>query len=149
MARILVVDDSPEMRHLLTSILVEEGHKVVVAPDGQKALDMVVADPPDIMVLDIMMPAMDGYMVLKELRATGIRDTTKILILTAKTSEHDWVRGYKLGADQYLTKPFDIQELTVAVETLLLSTREQLKARREEELNKAQLLSRLESLFES
>ncbi|MDQ4126038.1 MAG: response regulator, partial [Actinomycetota bacterium] len=95
MARILVVDDSPEMRHLLTSILVEEGHKVVVAPDGQKALDMVVADPPDIMVLDIMMPAMDGYMVLKELRATGIRDTTKILILTAKTSEHDWVRGYK------------------------------------------------------
>lgn len=149
MARILIAEDNAEIRTLVSSILVEEGHKVGVAQNGQQALDMMLDDPPDVLVLDIMMPQMDGYTVLKELKTSGIKETMKILILTAKTSESDWVRGYKLGADSYLTKPFDTDELINGIEDLLSSTKEQLRVRREAELDKAQLLSRLESIFDS
>ena len=149
MARILIAEDNAEIRALVSSILVEEGHKVSVAQNGQQGLDMLVEDPPDILVLDIMMPQMDGYTVLKELKSAGGKDQMKILILTAKTSESDWVRGYKLGADAYLTKPFDTDELINGIEDLLSSTKEQLRVRREAELDKAQLLSRLESIFDS
>lgn len=149
MARILIAEDNAEIRMLVSSILVEEGHKVAVAQDGQQALEMVTDEPPDVLVLDIMMPQVDGYTVLKELKASGVREQMKILILTAKTSEADWVRGYKLGADSYLTKPFDTDELINAIHELLSATKEQLRARREAELDKAQLLSRLESIFDS
>jgi DNA-binding response OmpR family regulator len=128
---------------------VEEGHKVGVAQNGQQALDMLTDEPPDLLVLDIMMPQMDGYTVLKELRTSGVKDAMKILVLTAKTSESDWVRGYKLGADAYLTKPFDTDELINGIEDLLSSTKEQLRVRREKELDKAQLLSRLETIFDA
>lgn len=149
MARILIAEDNAEIRTLVSSILVEEGHKVGVAQNGQQALDMMLDDAPDVLVLDIMMPQMDGYSVLKELKSSGIKEQMKILILTAKTSESDWVRGYKLGADSYLTKPFDTDELINSIEDLLSSTKEQLRVRREAELDKAQLLSRLESIFDS
>lgn len=149
MARILIAEDNAEIRTLVSSILVEEGHKVGVAQNGQQALDMMTDDPPDVLVLDIMMPQMDGYTVLKELKSSGIKEQMKILILTAKTSESDWVRGYKLGADSYLTKPFDTDELINGIDDLLSSTKEQLRVRREAELDKAQLLSRLESIFDS
>ena len=148
MARILIAEDNAEIRALVSSILVEEGHKVGVAQNGQQALDMMMEDAPDVLVLDIMMPQMDGYTVLKELKSSGIKDTMKIMLLTAKTSESDWVRGYKLGADSYLTKPFDTDELINGIEDLLDSTKEQLRMRREQELDKAQLLSRLESIFD-
>jgi two-component system response regulator CpxR len=148
MARILIAEDNAEIRALVSSILVEEGHKVGVAQNGQQALDMMLEDAPDVLVLDIMMPQMDGYTVLKELKSSGIKDTMKIMLLTAKTSESDWVRGYKLGADSYLTKPFDTDELINGIEDLLSSTKDQLRMRREQELDKAQLLSRLESIFD-
>jgi DNA-binding response OmpR family regulator len=147
MARILIADDSADIRQLLSAILVEEGHKVVVAGDGQKALDLMGADPPDLLILDIMMPVLDGYGVLKEMKRSGHRSDVRILILTAKASESDWVRGYKMGADQYLTKPFGSDELLAAIEGMLSMSKDQLKARTEDELSKAQLLSRLESIF--
>ena len=149
MARILIAEDNAEIRTLVSGILVEEGHKVGVANNGQQALDMIMDDAPDVLVLDIMMPQMDGYAVLKEIKASGTREGMKILVLTAKTSETDWVRGYKLGADAYLTKPFDTDELVNGIEDLLGMTKEQLRVRREQELDKAQLLSRLESMFDS
>ena len=148
-ARILIAEDNAEIRALISSILVEEGHKVSVATNGQQALDLMMEDAPDVLILDIMMPQMDGYTVLKEIKSSGIRESMKILVLTAKTSESDWVRGYKLGADAYITKPFDIDELTGQVEELLSMTKDQLRLRREQELDKAQLLSRLESIFDS
>lgn len=149
MARILIAEDNAEIRTLVSGILVEEGHKVGVANNGQQALDMIMDDAPDVLVLDIMMPQMDGYTVLKEIKSSGTREGMKILILTAKTSETDWVRGYKLGADAYLTKPFDTDELVNGIEDILGMTKEQLRVRREQELDKAQLLSRLESMFDS
>jgi DNA-binding response OmpR family regulator len=149
MARILIAEDNAEIRTLVSGILVEEGHKVGVATNGQQAVDMIMADAPDVLVLDIMMPQMDGYGVLKEIKSAGTREGMKILVLTAKTSETDWVRGYKLGADAYLTKPFDTDELVNGIEDILGMTKEQLRVRREQELDKAQLLSRLESMFDS
>ncbi len=148
MARILVVDDDADIRRLLTSILVEDGHKVVVASDGEMALEVIRNEAPDLIVLDVMMPRVDGYMVLKQMKALGLRESSRVIMLTAKTSEHDWERGYKLGADHYLTKPFDMDELTEAVGRVLTMTKEQLRLKREQELGKAQLLSKLESLFE-
>ena len=148
MARILVADDNDEIRQLLETIMTSEGHKVVSAANGQEALDLMMAHAPDVLILDVMMPVMDGYSVLREMKAAGMRDTTKVLVLTAKTSEQDWVRGYKLGADQYLTKPFEVDELVASVQGMLKMTKEQLRARRQEELDRAQLLSRLESIFQ-
>ena len=84
---------------------------------------------------------------LKEMRSHGVRDATKVLVLTARTAEVDWLRGYKLGADQYLTKPFDNDELIKTVTMLLGMSKDELRARRQQELDRAQLLSRLEALF--
>jgi DNA-binding response OmpR family regulator len=149
MARILLVDDSADIRHLLSTILRDEGHDVAVASDGVQAIEAIKNGAPDLMILDIMMPRMDGYGVLKEMRDGGLKDDVKILVLTAKAAEADWVRGYKLGADDYLTKPFGADELVDAVNTLLKMDSDAVKKRSEQELDKAQLLSRLESMFQN
>jgi DNA-binding response OmpR family regulator len=149
MARILVIDDDTDIRRLLTVILEQEGHNVASAADGDKALELINKESPDLCVLDVMMPKKDGFMVLKELRSSGQRETTKVLLLTARTAEADWLRGYKLGADQYLTKPFENDVLIKTVDELLNMSRDQLRARRQSELDRAQLLSRLESIFQS
>ena len=109
---------------------------------------MVKTHQPDLVVLDVMMPKMDGFMVLKQMRVAGLRESTRVLLLTAKASESDWVRGYKLGADSYLTKPFDPDELMNSVNELFTMTKDRLRERREEELHRAQMLSRLESIFQ-
>ncbi len=148
MARILIVDDSADIRRLIGTILGSTDHELLYAEDGQKALDAIKARQPELVILDVMMPNMDGFMVLKQMRVAGLRDSTRVLMLTAKSSESDWVRGYKLGADAYLTKPFDPDELTKAIEELFSLTKDRLRERREEELHRAQMLSRLESIFQ-
>lgn len=148
MARILITDDSADIRQLLSALMVEEGHKVLVASDGMKALEVVDTELPDLMILDVMMPNLDGYGVLREMNERNVTNDVKVLILTAKTAEADWVRGYKLGADQYLTKPFGSDELIDSVNDLLATSKDDLRKRTEEELDRAQLLSRLESIFQ-
>ena len=148
MARILIVDDNADIRRLIGTILATSDHNLAYAEDGEKALDVIKRTSPELVVLDVMMPKMDGFMVLKQMRVMGLRDTTKVLMLTAKSNESDWVRGYKLGADSYLTKPFDPEELHKAVDELFSMSKDRLRERREEELHRAQMLSRLESLFQ-
>ena len=147
MARILIVDDNADIRRLIGTILSSTDHELSYAEDGEKAVEVTKAKQPDLVILDVMMPKMDGFMVLKQMRVAGLREATKVLMLTAKSSESDWVRGYKLGADSYLTKPFDPEELLSAVNELFNMTKDRLRERREEELHRAQMLSRLESLF--
>ena len=147
MASILIVDDNADIRRLIGTILSATDHELSYAEDGEKALEVTKTKQPDLIILDVMMPKMDGFMVLKQMRVAGLRESTKVLMLTAKSSESDWVRGYKLGADSYLTKPFDPEELLSAVAELFNMTKERLRERREEELHRAQMLSRLESLF--
>ena len=147
MARILVADDDADIRHLVIYALADEGHEVSVAKDGKEALDHVAESPPDLMLLDIMMPEMDGYDVLRALDERGIRSFTKILVLTAKGSERDWKLGYDLGADRYMTKPFDPDELLDTVNDMLNASSEELATKREQEQDRANLLSQLESIF--
>jgi DNA-binding response OmpR family regulator len=147
MATILIAEDDPDIRRLLGKLLVMEGHEVADAADGEAAMASLRKSVPDLVLLDIMMPRKDGLTVLKDMRTEGIREKTKVMLLTAKNSESDWLRGYKAGADAYMPKPFDPEVLLTAIEDILAMSPLDLEKRREEELEKAQLLTRLENLF--
>jgi two-component system, OmpR family, alkaline phosphatase synthesis response regulator PhoP len=117
MTRILVVEDNPDLAHGLRSNLEIEGYEVEVAEDGPTGLDRARASRPDLIVLDLMLPGMDGYRVLHELRRDGL--DAPVLILTARGEETDKVRGFRVGADDYVTKPFGLLELLARIEALL------------------------------
>ncbi|MGK5551498.1 response regulator transcription factor [Actinomadura kijaniata] len=116
-ARILVVDDEPAVRESLTRSLEFEGYRVGSAADGVAALDAVAAERPDLVVLDVLMPRMDGLTACRRLRARGV--TTPVLMLTARDMVGDRVTGLDAGADDYLVKPFELDELLARVRALL------------------------------
>ena len=147
MAEILVVDDDPDIRNMLVFALEDAGFKVREAGDGESALTALEAQAPDLVVLDLMMPNVDGFGVLRGRRQRGLAPSTRFLVLTAKTAERDFVRGWELGADEYLTKPFDPDRLIQKVRDLLRTSTGVLQERRDAELQKAELLERLESAF--
>ncbi|MFJ7265879.1 response regulator transcription factor [Streptomyces sp. NPDC099050] len=117
MQRILVVDDEPEVRAAVEDGLAVEGYEVRGAADGLAALSEVALWQPDAMVLDVMMPVLDGLAVCRQLRAVG--DRTPILVLTALDAVSDRVDGLEAGADDYLVKPFALDELVARVRALL------------------------------
>jgi two-component system, OmpR family, alkaline phosphatase synthesis response regulator PhoP len=117
MHRILIVEDNPDLAFGLRNNLEIEGYTIDVAEDGTKGLVRARASEPDLIILDLMMPGLDGYRVLKTLREEGY--TTPVLILSARGEETDKVRGFRLGADDYVTKPFSLLELLARVEALL------------------------------
>jgi DNA-binding response OmpR family regulator len=118
--RILVVEDNPDLAYGLRNNLEIEGYQVDVVEDGSVGLARAREAGPDLMILDLMLPGMDGYRVLKTLRDEGRQ--MPILILTARGEEADKVRGLRLGADDYVTKPFGVLELLARVEALLRRT---------------------------
>ena len=148
MAKIHIADDDPDIRQLLTYVLAEEGHEVRVSKDGRMAVEAMVMDPPEVLLLDLMMPEMDGHAVLRDMKDYQVLDSTKVLVLTAKGSEHDRHLAFDQGADNYLTKPFEPDEVIEAVETMLVLSKEELKVRREQERDTAHLLSQLESILD-
>ena len=115
-ATILLVDDEEPVQKLLTYPLEREGYRVVPARNGQEALDLFASESPDLVVLDITLPRLDGLEVCKRLRA---RSTVPIIMLTARDEELDKVVGLELGADDYITKPFSIREFRSRVRALL------------------------------
>jgi DNA-binding response OmpR family regulator len=117
MPRLLLIEDNRALAFGLRNNLEIEGHHVLVAGDGVGGLEVASRERPDLIILDLMLPQLDGLQVLKMLRARGAR--TPILILTARGREEDKVRGLKLGADDYVTKPFGVLELLARVEALL------------------------------
>jgi len=114
--RILIVDDEPRYLRLLEANLKTEGYSVFTAADGLQALDVFSAQPADLILLDIMMPHLDGFGVCQRIREYS---NVPIMILTAKGEEHDRVRGLDLGADDYLVKPFSAGELLARVRAVL------------------------------
>jgi DNA-binding response OmpR family regulator len=116
-SHVLVIEDNAELAYGLRNNLEIEGYRVSVAVDGRAGLAAVDADPPDLIVLDLMLPGLDGFHVLRSLRER--KRTMPVLILTARGEEEDKVRGLKLGADDYVTKPFGLLELLARVEALL------------------------------
>jgi DNA-binding response OmpR family regulator len=111
--RILVVEDEPRMADLLRQGLTEEGHAVVVAQDGRVGLSFAEGEAFDLLLVDVMLPGVDGFTIVRRLRARQNR--TPILMLTARDAIRDIVEGLNLGADDYLTKPFSFQELFARV----------------------------------
>jgi DNA-binding response OmpR family regulator len=121
-ARVLVVDDDPTVREVVVSYLRAGGHDVVETPDGEGALVEAGRVPPDLVVLDLMLPGIDGLEVCRRLRADGGR--VPVIMLTALGDEADRVVGLELGADDYVTKPFSPRELALRVDGVLRRTPE-------------------------
>ena len=119
--QVLVVDDDPDVRTAVETALELEGHRVTTAADGLEALKKLGRGEFDAIVLDVLMPNLDGFEVCHRLRSAGNR--TPILILTARDSEEDTIRGLDLGADDYLVKPFALGELLARVRALLRRNR--------------------------
>ena len=117
MTRILVVEDQRDLALGLRANLEVEGYDVDVAHGGEDALRIAADRPPDVVVLDIMLPGIDGYEVLAKLRAMEL--AMPVLMLTARAEEVDKVRGFRAGADDYVTKPFGVMELLVRIQALL------------------------------
>jgi DNA-binding response OmpR family regulator len=117
MERILIVEDEAPMRRALEDVLATEGYRVLTAADGESGLQRAITEKPDILLLDIMMPRLDGYAVCEELRR--LSNPVPILMLTAKGQIEDRVTGLDVGADDYLVKPFSTEELLARVRALL------------------------------
>ena len=119
MADVLIVDDDPDIRALLAFTLEDSGFDIREAHDGASALVALRDSAPDCMVLDLMMPGIDGFGVLEAMRAENIAPRTKVMILTCKTEERSLVRGWELGAQEYLTKPTDPRLIALKLYALL------------------------------
>lgn len=117
MSRILVAEDEPAMLMGLRDNLQFEGYEVIEATDGPQTLEAVGRDRPDLVLLDVMMPGLDGITVCRKLREAGYN--VPILMLTAKSQEIDIVRGLEAGADDYITKPFGVRELLARIKVAL------------------------------
>jgi DNA-binding response OmpR family regulator len=117
--KILVVDDEPDVLSLLNLMLSSQGYIVISATDGQEALEKARAESPELILLDVMLPRMDGYKVARMLKFDENFRHIPIIMLTAKVQEKDRQTGLEMGVDDYITKPFDTGELLEKVKKLL------------------------------
>ena len=116
---IMVVDDNPDIITIVKTILEGKGYAVLSASSGPELLNMLKTQKPDLIILDIMMPEMDGLEVLSRLKAVAETATIPVILLTAKVQYEDVLGGYKLGADYYITKPFTSTQLVNGINLLL------------------------------
>ena len=127
--RVLIVDDEPDILLMLRVNLESEGFTTALAGDGETALRRIEEERPDVVLLDVMMPVLDGWGVLAGLHKMDPRP--RILVLSAKSGGRDVAKAYELGADQYVTKPFDPDELIAAIDDLLALDQASLEQRRQ------------------
>jgi DNA-binding response OmpR family regulator len=120
-AKILIVDDEPNIVLSLEFLFRKQGFEVFIARDGAEALAILEKQTPDVAILDIMMPNVDGYEVCKQIKQ-DLALPTKVAFLTAKTKEADIQKGYEVGADLYITKPFSTRNLLKQVQELLIAS---------------------------
>ena len=145
MADVLVVDDDEIIRGMLAFLFEGEGYTVEQAKDGAAALDSLHLTSPECMVLDLMMPGVDGLTVLRQRATEGLAAETRVVVLTAKTGSDDAVWCWEAGADEYLTKPFDPQKLVRIVKDLTALSPEEAKRRRDVGLAEARRLDAIEA----
>lgn len=117
--RIMIVDDEPNIVLSLEYLMNQAGYEVLTASDGEEALHAVEASPPDLILLDVMMPKQDGYEVCQTIRANPDWKNIKIIMLTAKGRTVEREKGLALGADEYITKPFSTREVVEKVKSML------------------------------
>ncbi len=113
--RVLIVDDEPNIVLSLEFLLAREGYEIAVARSGEEALDLAAVSAPDLVVLDLMLPGIDGFEVCRRLRESAATRPTKIVLLTARGREAERLRGLDEGADVYMVKPFSTRELIATV----------------------------------
>ena len=117
--RVLIADDDVDALRLVGMMLERQGYEILAAANGQQALQKAIETQPDLLILDVMMPDMDGYEVASKIRSHPATESIPILMFTAKTSVNDKIAGFQAGADDYLTKPIHPRELASRVEALL------------------------------
>ncbi len=117
--RILVVDDDAWILRMVTTVLEKRGYEILIANDGEEAYQKAIAQPPDLVITDVMMPKMDGWTLVKALRSKPEFAFVPMIFLTALGSDEDRIRGFRLGADDYLPKPFRFEELDLRVANAL------------------------------
>jgi len=128
-ARVLIVDDEPDILLMLRVNLAAEGYDTSLAADGEKALQRIAEDDPDVVLLDVMMPVMDGWGVLNALKADGA-GKPPVIVVSAKSSDRDIAAALELGAVAFITKPFEPHHLLEEVDRVLSSTPDELEASR-------------------
>lgn len=119
MKRILIVDDEPNIVMSLEYTFKKNNFEVFIARDGQEALDILKSQLPDVIILDVMMPMVDGYSTLEQIKKDERLDNCKVIFLSAKNKEKDIEKGLSLGANLYITKPFSIKKLVEKVHELI------------------------------
>jgi len=117
--RVVIADDDPDIRRLVQITVSNAGCDVTVASDGEQALELIRASPPDLVILDVLMPRMDGWEVARELKADPLTQGIPIMFLTSRGQEHDVLEGFNSGAADYMVKPFSPRELQVRVRAVL------------------------------
>jgi two-component system alkaline phosphatase synthesis response regulator PhoP len=117
--KVLIADDEPNILISLEYLMKREGYEVVVVRDGQQALEAIIRERPDLVLMDVMMPLKSGFEVCQEVRAMALVKDTPILMLTAKGRETDIAKGMGMGATAYMTKPFSTREMAKRVRELL------------------------------
>ncbi|UTW67664.1 response regulator [bacterium SCSIO 12643] len=140
MSNILVIEDDATVRENLEELLKFKGYTVFSSSDGKEGLDMAFKKEPDLIISDIMMPEMDGYELLKNVRETPALTNTPVILLTAKTMTESKIMGLEYGADDYITKPFNAKELIARIANLI-EIRRKLKAKAYLETNKTEVES--------
>lgn len=118
-SRILIADDEQNILISLEFLMKREGFEVSIAQDGQEAIDRIRQSPPDLVLLDVMMPKRNGFEVCQEIKSDAALQDVKVLMLTAKGRDTEVAKGLALGADAYMTKPFSTKELVEKVRSLL------------------------------
>jgi DNA-binding response OmpR family regulator len=138
--KVLVVDDEPDVLLLCRVNLEFEGYEVVEAADGEAAMEQVRAERPDVVLLDVMMPRMDGWQVLQAIKADDELKSIPVVMLTAKVQDQDQIRGWSEGAADYITKPFSPLALSQVLQDVLATDAADEERRRQMILEKLQLL---------
>ncbi|MCM8804099.1 MAG: response regulator [Candidatus Omnitrophica bacterium] len=117
--KILIIEDDPEERLILSRELKKEGYIVYEAPTGEEGLKIFKEDKPDLVILDVILPGIDGWEVLKRIKKGPLSRKIPVMMLTGKSEDRDKIKGYEFGADYYVTKPYDILRLLPVIRSLI------------------------------
>lgn len=125
-----MVDDEPALLRLLKLNLEMEGHEPFLAGDGETAIARIESEQPDVVLLDVMMPALDGWQVLQRISDSSMTKKPKVIVVTAKVGDRNAAKAFELGASDYIPKPFDLTELMDRIDVVLNRSEEEAEARR-------------------
>jgi len=147
--RVLVIEDEDSIRRLIRAALGTEGYQVTETAHGEEGVALLEQESFDLVILDIQLPGISGWDVLETMRARGLRDQVRVVMLTAQSQEREILRGWRMGVDHYCLKPFEPEEFLATVDHVLSASSEQLERDRQQQLQRTQLLHLVDSVFDT